>query len=129
LLQLTEPIDAEDLLTKENKEEHSMFNIPLAVIESIPNLDVYELNAVYRRKRQVPSNPQININVNLSLPPGIDPATLPQNFQQVLQPLLGQITQAIPQIVQQELIRQSPIVGIEGRTYGGQWKEKTEETL
>lgn len=129
LLQLTEPIDAEDLLTKENKEEYYMFNIPLAVIESIPKFDVYELNAVYRRKRQVPPNPQININMNLSLPPGIDPTTLPQNIQQLLQPLLGQITQVIPGIVQQELIRQSPIVGIDGRTYGGQWKEKTEETL
>ncbi|MDP3106034.1 MAG: hypothetical protein Q8M95_15685 [Candidatus Methanoperedens sp.] len=129
LLQLNEPIDAEDLLTKENKEEHSMVNIPIAVIESTPKLDVYELNYVYRRKRQVPSNPQININMNLSLPPGIDPTTLPQNFQQVLQPLLGQITQVIPQIVQQELIRQSPIVGFEGRTYGGQWREKQNETL
>jgi hypothetical protein len=59
LLQLAEPIDSEGLLTKENKEELAMANIPLAVLESIPKLDIYELNAVYRRKRQVPPNPQI----------------------------------------------------------------------
>ena len=101
-----------------------MDNIPLAVIESIPKLDIFELNSVFRRKRQVPPNPQININMNLGLPPGIDPTTLPQNFQQIVQQLMGQIAQAIPQIVQQEIVRQSPIVGIEGRSFGGKWKEK-----
>jgi len=125
LLQLIKPIDPEELLTRENKEEYSMDNIPLAVIESIPKLDIFELNSVFRRKRQVPPNPQININMNLGLPPGIDPTTLPQNFQQIVQQLMGQIAQAIPQIVQQEIVRQSPIVGIEGRSFGGQWKEKS----
>jgi hypothetical protein len=125
MLQLTNPIDPEELLTRENKEEFSMDNIPLAVIESIPKLDIFELNSVFRRKRQVPPNPQININMNVGLPPGIDPTTLPQNFQQIVQQLIGQIAQAIPQIVQQEIVRQSPIVGIEGRSFGGQWKEKS----
>jgi len=126
LLQLVEPIDPEELLTRENKEEHTLDNIPLAVIETIPKVDIFELNSVFRRKRQVPPNPQININMNLGLPPGIDPTKLPQNFQQVVQQLIGQIAQAIPQMVQQEIVRQSPIVGIEGRTFGGKWKEKTD---
>jgi hypothetical protein len=125
LLQLIKPIDPEELLTRENKEEYSMDNIPLAVIESIPKLDIFELSSVFRRKRQVPPNPQININMNLGLPPGVDPTKLPQNFQQIVQQLMGQIAQAIPQIVQQEIVRQSPIVGIEGRSFGGQWKEKS----
>jgi hypothetical protein len=125
LLQLTKPIDPEELLTRENKEEYSIDNIPLAIIESIPKLDIFELSSVFRRKRQVPPNPQININMNLGLPPGIDPTKLPQNFQQIVQQLMGQIAQAIPQIVQQEIVRQSPIVGIEGRSFGGQWKEKS----
>jgi len=129
LLQLTKPIDPEELLTRENKEKHAIDNIPLAIIENIPKLDIFELNSVFRRKRQVPPNPQININMNLGLPPGIDPMKLPQNFQQIVQQLMGQIAQAIPQIVQQEIIRQSPIVGIEGRTFGGEWKEKTDETV
>lgn len=129
LLQLTKPIDPEELLTRENKEEYVIDNIPLAIIESIPKLDIFELSSVFRRKRQVPPNPQININMNLGLPPGIDPTKLPQNFQQIVQQLMGQIAQAIPQIVQQEIIRQSPIVGIEGRTFGGEWKGKTDETV
>lgn len=127
LLQLTEPIVPEALFTQENKDEHAKEDIPIAVIETIAKTDVFELNAIFHRKRQVPSNPQININMNLGLPPGVDPTQLPQNSQQIVQQLMGQIAQAIPQIVQQEIIRQSPIVGIEGRTFGGKWKEKTDE--
>jgi hypothetical protein len=56
----------------------------------------------------------------------MDPAQLPANLQQVIQELLAQIGKAIPQIVQQEIARQSPIIGIDGRTYGGRWKEKME---
>lgn len=126
LLQLTEPIDPDELLTRENREEYAIDNIPLAIVESIPRLDVFEINSVLRRKRQVPPNPQINVNMNLGLPPGIDPTRLSQNFQQIVQQLMGQIAQAIPQIVQQELVRQSPIVGIEARTFGGKWKEKAD---
>lgn len=129
LLKLTEPIDPEELLTRENKEEHTIDNLPLAVIESISKVDIFELNSVFRRKRQVPPNPQININMNLGLPPGIDPTKLPQNFQQIIQQLMGQISQAVPQMVQQEIIRQSPIVGIDGRSFGGKWKEKKNENI
>lgn len=128
LLQLNEPIDPEELLTSKNKEEHVEERISLAVIESVQKLDVFEINAAFRRKRQIPPNPQININLNVGLPPGIDPAQLPANFQQIIQQMFGQISQAIPQIVQQEIVRQSPIVGVEGRTYGGQWREKTDQT-
>lgn len=125
-LQLNEPIDAEGLLITKNKEEHTEEGIALAVIESVHKLDVFEINAVFRRKRQIPPNPQININLNFGLPPGIDPAQLPANLQQIIQQLLGQISQAMPQIVQQEIVRQSPIIGVEVRTYGGKWEDKTE---
>lgn len=124
LLQLTEPIDPEELLTRENKEETFRDNIPLAIIESINKLDIFELNSIFRRKRQIPPNPQININLSLGLPPAIDLSKLPQNLQQIIQQLMAQVAQTIPQIVQQEIVRQSPIVGIEGRTFGGRWKEK-----
>ncbi|MDZ7261422.1 MAG: hypothetical protein ONB05_04880 [candidate division KSB1 bacterium] len=129
LLQLNEPIDPEELLTNKDKEEYIEEHIPLAVIESVPKLNVFEINADFRRKRQIPPNPQININLNLGLPPGMDPAQLPMNFQQIIQQLLGQISQAVPQIVQQEIVRQSPIIGIEGRTYGGKWREKKDQTI
>lgn len=125
LLHLDEPIDPEELLITKNKEEHTEEGIPLAVIESVHNLDIFEINATFRRRRQIPPNPQININLSLALPPGVDPTQLPVNFQEVIQQLVGQVSQVIPQIVQQEIARQSPIIGIEGRNYGGRWKEKS----
>lgn len=128
LLQLNQVIDPEDLLTSKKEEEHTDECVPLAVIESAKMLDVFEINVAFRRKRQIPPNPQINVNLNLGLPPGMDPAQLPPAFQQTIQQLLTQISQVIPQIVHQEITRQSPIVGVELRGYGGKWKEKGDKT-
>jgi len=129
LLQITEPINPDELLNQENKEECTINNLPLAVIESSVTLDLFEMNFTVRRNRNVPSNPQININMNLALPAGVDPTSLPQDFQNIVQQLMQSINQAIPQIVQQEIIRQSPIIGIEARVFGGKWKEKIDETV
>ena len=126
LLRLAEPIDPEELLTVNARDEHVEERIPLALIESREKLDIFEINAVFRRKRQIPPNPQINVNMNFGLPPGVDPSQLPANFPQVVQQLLGQITQGIPQLVQQEIARQSNVIGIEGRTYGGRWREQAD---
>jgi len=127
VLQLTNPIDAEELLISQGAEEHTEMNLSLAAIESTSKLDVYEVNAVFRRQRHTPPNPQINLNVNLGLPPGTDLAQLPANFQQVFQQLLQQVQQELPRLIQQELVRQSPIVGgFEIRIYGNRWKDKTE---
>jgi hypothetical protein len=128
VLQLTNPIDAEELLISQGAEEHTEMNLSLAAIESTSKLDVYEVNAVFRRQRQTPPNPQINLNVNLGLPPGTDLAQLPANFQQVFQQLLQQVQQELPRLIQQELVRQSPAVGgFEIRIYGNRWKDKTEQ--
>ena len=75
-------------------------------------------------KSPVPPNPQININLGLQLPPGISPQQIPQQVQQIINHLLNQISQMIPNIVQQEIVRQSPVIGIEGRAYGGRWVEE-----
>jgi hypothetical protein len=123
LLQLNDPLDPEELLEKQNQEQVRE-RYSMAVIESTQRLDQFEATVLIQRKRQIPPNPQININMPLALPPGLDPNQLGPNVQQLLQQLVGQITQAIPQIVQQEIIRQSPIIGIEGRVYGGRWEEK-----
>jgi len=127
LLRLDETIDPEELLTTGGKEEHVEEHVPLALIESAQKLDVFEINALFRRKRQIPPNPQINVNLNVGFPPGVDPSQLPANFPHVMQQLLGQVTQSIPQLVQQEIARQSTIIGIEGRTYGGRWVEKSDQ--
>ncbi len=124
LLHLNDPLDPEELLEQQNAEQ-TKERASLAMIESTQKQHIFEANAVFQRKRQIPSNPQININLPLNLPPGFDPTQLPANVQQLLQQMLNQIAQGIPQLVQQEIVRQSPVIGIEGRIYGGKWIEKT----
>jgi hypothetical protein len=119
MLHLTEPLDLEQLL--QDQEEQTLRDLRLACVESVHRLDVFEHNLHVKRRRQIPNNPQININLNLSLPAGLDIQALPQNIQQVLQQLLQQVSQSIPSLVQQEIARQSPIIGIEARSYGGRW--------
>ena len=121
-LKLSDPIYPEiELAEDENK---ILENLPVAVIESVKKLHIHKANVDLRKNRKVPPSPQINLNVNLQLPPGIPPAQIPQQAQQILQQLMTQISQNITQMVQQGIVRQSPIIGIGGRVYGGKWHEE-----
>lgn len=120
-LKLDEPIDP--LVTLSGKEEEHLTDVPIAIIESENKLHIFNTQIDLKRRRQVPPSPQININVGLSLPANIKPEEIPQEAQRILQQMINQIAQDIPRIVQQEITRQSPEVGIDVRVYGGKWKE------
>jgi hypothetical protein len=127
ILQLNEPIDP--LVTLSGKEEAHLDKIRIAIIESENKLHIFNTQIDIKRRRQVPPNPQVNINVGLNLPPNIRPEDIPPQVQQILQQMINQITQSIPQLVQQEIIRQSPEVAIDVRVYGGKWQEYKEEDI
>lgn len=127
MLHLKEPIDP--LVRLADKEFEHLSEVPIAVIESENKSHAFKTQLDLKKRRQIPANAQINVNLNLNLPPDIQPAQLPQEIQQLLQQMMNQVTQSIPAIVQQELVRQSPEVGIEIRPFGGQWKEYKEEEL
>jgi len=127
ILELNEPIDP--LLILSGKEETHLDKIPIAVIESEEKLHIFKTHIDLKRRRQVPPNPQININVGLNLPPNIKPEDIPPQVQQILQQILNQINRDIPQLVQQEILRQSPEVGIDIKIYGGKWEESKEEDV
>ena len=118
-LQLNNPIDPEIELS--DQDSKTLENIPIAVIESAEKSHVFEVNIQIDKNRQVPPSPQISINLDFSWPPNIDPSQIPEQAQQILQQLVSQISQQISQIVHQEIVRQSPIVGIGVRGYGGKW--------
>jgi hypothetical protein len=129
-LQLNATLDGDDVLSQhENEEEVSVGTLPLAVIESSLRSDTFEATAILRRKRQIPANPQINVNLNVGLPPTVDMGALPQQVQQVLQQMINQMGVTIQQMVQREIVRQSPMVGYEWKAFGGKWKTqvRTEE--
>ncbi|RLE61875.1 MAG: hypothetical protein DRJ38_10690 [Thermoprotei archaeon] len=121
-LGLRDPLYPEVLIG--DKEEYEIKDLPIAVIESRKKLHLFKTNVKLIKKRQVPPNPQININLAIQLPPGIRPEDIPQKTRQVLNSLLSQIGRMLPELVRQELIRQSPVIGIEGRVYGGRWVEE-----
>ena len=121
-LKLREPIHPEIILKDEDK--HQIEDMPIAIIESVKKLHIFKTNIELKKKRNIPPNPQININIGLQLPPGVSPQQIPQQVQQILNQLLNQISQMIPNIVHQEIVRQSPVIRIEGRVLGGKWIEE-----
>ena len=110
-----------DTLLGDN-DKHTLSDIPLAVIESLRMQHQFRMNADILRKRNVPANPQININLNLQLPPGLQPSQASQQQQALVNQLLQQLSQMLPGLVHQEIVRQSPTIGFESRGYAGKWR-------
>ena len=121
-LKLREPIHPEIVLR--DRDHYQIGNMPIAVIESSKKLHIFETNIELKKKRNIPPNPQININLGLQLPPGVSPEQISRQAQQILNQLLNQISQKVPKIVRQEILRQAPVIGREGRTLGGKWIEE-----
>lgn len=94
----------------------------VACIESAKSLHACTGELRLKRIRKVPPQPTINLNLNVSLPPNIRPEELPQQLRQALQQIQQDIVRQIRPMVEQEIIRQSPIQGIEGGLRGGQWE-------
>jgi len=124
-LKFDETLDPLVMLT--GKEEEHLEKIPIALIESENKMHIFTTRIDFKRKRQVPANLQINLNLGLNLPPNIKPEEIPQQVQQIIQQMINQIAQNAQRLVQQEIIRQSPEVGVDIRVYGGKWGEYKEE--
>lgn len=124
-LKSVEPLDPLVVLT--GKEEEHFEQIPIAIIESENKTHVFSTRIDYKRRRQVPVSPQINLNLGLNLPPNIKPEEIPQQLQQIIQEMVNQIAPNVQQLVLQEIVRQSPEVGVDIRVYGGKWEEDKEE--
>jgi len=116
MLKLNEPIDPDIEL---NDQESKILQAPIAVIESAEKKHTFTININLRKKRQVP--PNLNINLQFQLPPAIDLKALPQQTQEILNQILAQISAQLPQLVQSEVARQSPLIGFDVRAYGGRW--------
>lgn len=125
LLQLGDPMDPQIILG--SKEEVQLDKIPIAIIESEKKGHIFSPKVDYKRKRQVPPNLQINLNLGLNMPPHIKPEEIPPQAQQICQEMLSQVGPTIQRLVQEEIKRQSPEIGFDIRVYGGKWEEHTEE--
>lgn len=121
-LKLVHPLDP--LVELIGVEEKTLQEVPIAIMESGKRCDVFTTTIDLKRKRQVPPNPTLNFNLALNLPPNIKPEQIPDQAQQLLQQMIDQLSKQMPLLVQKELARQSPDVGVDVRFYGGKWKEE-----
>lgn len=121
-LKLNEPIFPEIELV--NDERKIIEDVPVAIIESVAKLHVHKGNIEIIKQRKIPESPQIGANFNLQFPANISVDQIPAQSQQVLQGLLEQMTQQITPIIQQEIIKQSPIIGFNGRGFAYKWCEE-----
>jgi len=120
-LKFNEPLDPLVILT--GKEEDHLENTHIAVMESENKTHVFPTQVDLKRKRQVPPNLQINLNLTMNLPSNIRPENLSQNVQQIIQQMVNQTAQRLQPLVQQEIVKQSPEIGLDMKIYGGRWQE------
>jgi hypothetical protein len=111
-LLLNEPLDVGFELDNANADEHRIPNVAIAAIESTGRCHLFTGEIRLARKRQLPV--QANINIQVGVPPG-----------QVPQQQIQQLVQEIGQIVRQQLVQQAPIVGLEANLRGGRWRDVT----
>lgn len=121
-LDLLKPIQFNELLLE--NEEKELPNIKIALIESLALIHIFENTIKIRKIRQIPESPQINVNLNLSLPSNIDVTQIPEETQRLIQQLLQNATGIVTEQVRQEIIRQSPQIDIQILQIKGGWNEK-----
>ena len=121
-LKLLDPLHPE--LELNDLDEKDIDDLPLAIIESSQKLHIYKTKMKIIRKRNIPPSPQVNVNANLQLPPGFDPSKPPQQLQRIVEKMLEEISSQIPNLVMQEIKRQSPVEGVRFRPHGGRWAEE-----
>lgn len=126
LMKLRDPVDpAEVIRTQDEWREEGV----LAAIESTWGLHEFRGGFEVRAQRQMPANLQVNVNLPLHFPPGVNPETLPQHVQQALQQMLqaaqqGLIAQA-QQAVNDALKQQAPLIGADVALRGARWRLST----
>ena len=118
-LNLDQSLDLETSLG--DREELVITDLALAIVESRNMLHKFAGDAFIKRKRNVPNNPQINVNMQVGLPSDITPEQVPAEAQQALRGIMQQITNELPAVVQKEIAKQSPTVGIGARMLRGKW--------
>jgi len=115
---LREPIEFRAFIPS-GQDEHSE-RIVMGCMESTALAHHFAAELRGRNKRQPP--PQLNLTLNLQLPPTVDPQQLSAEAQQAMQALMQQFQQQARGVLQQELRRQMPVTGFEGGIQGGAWR-------
>jgi hypothetical protein len=96
-------------------------DVTIAIIESTWGTHSFSGTLRVEGQRQMPPTLNVSMNMNLQLPPGIDPAQLPQALQQEFAAAQQALLQQAQVAVQQALRQQAPLLGAQVRLLGGKW--------
>jgi len=119
---LASPIDARTFIPS-GKEDHQE-PISMAFIESLAM--AHEYSGEYRQKnrRSMPTQLVINLNASLQIPPDVNAQQLPVAVQQNVQQLLQQLQQQGQALIQQQLMMQMPLAGIDAWVENSAWRRQ-----
>lgn len=127
LLKLDQPIDPVAALP-EGQDEHAE-PVILGAIESERLLHIFEGEWKLRHVRQMPPQLNIAVNVNVPLPPGVQPQQLPPALQAAVQQALQGLQVQAMEAVREALERQAPIQRTEGRLHNASWRDATQRGI
>ena len=127
VLCLNKPLDPDDHLSE--KCDSARLDITIGLIESETITSAFNGCVNIRQIRKTPPQVNINLNLGISLPPGIDPRAVPPELQKAVDELLKQIQMNAPKWVREQTQSQSPITGIEVRFAHGAWRDVTKEGI
>lgn len=119
LLETRDPLEPFGAL---GQVDQVMIPAKLGAIESSVMAHRFDSEIHFTRQRQMPPAVNMNLQLALNLPAGIAPGQIPQMTQQVLQDLMNQVQQQLPTLIQEEIRRQAPAVGVQGRVQPMGWR-------
>lgn len=130
LLKLDNPVDPLAAIP-EGQNSHRE-EVILACIESQQRLDVCQGQLVCQHVRGT-GTPNVNVNIGLNWPDGMDPQQVPSDMKQfvqvVLEQALKQLLPIVQQVVAAELARQLPPVHTTMNLVGVQWQDATSQGI
>ena len=118
-MDIRNPVDGDAILGDADEGE---VPLALAMIESSESNWAFRGKLRLRHIRQTPQPLNVNLNLGVSLPPGINPSAIPQ---EIINQLLRQMQTSVQGIVIEQVRKQSPILKTEGRFVGGCWQDVT----
>lgn len=117
-LKLREPLDP---VLAVAATDHYTEPATIAAVETTDMAYEFVGQLEVRARRQMPPNLQVALNLNLQLPPSLQPDQLSDELQALLQQVQQALLEQAQTAVQQALAAQAPLIGLDVGLRGGRW--------
>lgn len=122
-LKLNTPSNPIAYFEEENQDSYHEDNAIMACIESEKKCHQFSGPFELKRVRQTPPQMNLNLNIPIQLPPGIDLQQMDPQTQQLLQQFQQQMANQINGQLSEQLKLQMPTVGVDVHVEKMSWKE------